>query len=164
MRRHAIDLTVLFVLATTAVVTVSLAEPGVRSLALHAYVLALGGLAMLAIVSAAGAHVAQRRRSAFEAALPAPRGSSRPIAELERLIREVTLATASEYDLHMRLVPRLREIAWAGVERSGRAPGPDTLGRWWPLLDPARDAPLDRRAHGISERDLRALVSDLARM
>ena len=56
------------------------------------------------------------------------------LPEIEKLEREVTLATASAYDLHFRLLPHLREIAQARLERSGRSPGPDTLGRWWELL------------------------------
>ena len=48
---------------------------------------------------------------------------------------------ASAYDLHFRLLPHLREIAQARLERAGRTPGPDTLGRWWELLRPDRPAP-----------------------
>ena len=76
----------------------------------------------------------------------------------------MTLATASAYDLHFRLLPHLREIAQARLERAGRSPGPDTLGRWWDLLRADRPPPEDRFAKGISQAELRALVSDLARM
>jgi hypothetical protein len=62
------------------------------------------------------------------------------------------------------LLPHLREIAQARLERAGRTPGPETLGRWWELLRPDRQPPEDRFGKGISEAELRALVADLARM
>ena len=63
-----------------------------------------------------------------------------------------------------RLLPHLREIASARLERTGRTPGPDTLGQWWDLLRPDRPEPTDRFARGIREADLRALVADLERL
>ncbi len=78
--------------------------------------------------------------------------------------REVTLGAGAAYDLHHRLLPTLREIAWARLERSGRAPGPETLGRWWELLRPDREPPSDRFGPGMKERDLRELVDDLQKM
>jgi hypothetical protein len=86
------------------------------------------------------------------------------VTELERMEREVTLAVGSAYDLHRRLLPQLRDIAEARLERSGKRFGPDTLGRWWDLLRPDRPPPVERFARGIREDDLRALVSDLERM
>jgi hypothetical protein len=76
----------------------------------------------------------------------------------------VTLATATAYDLHFRLLPHLREIAQCRLERGGKTSGPDTLGRWWELLRPDRPEPEDRFAPGIKAAELRALVSDLERM
>ena len=76
----------------------------------------------------------------------------------------MTLATASAYDLHFRLLPHLREIAQAGSSAAARTPGPETLGRWWDLLRPDRPAPDDRFAQGHQRAELRALVADLERM
>ena len=76
----------------------------------------------------------------------------------------MTLGTASAYDLHYRLLPHLREIAQMRLSRSGKNANEETLGRWWELLRPDRPPPDDRFGEGISERDLRALVADLARM
>ena len=78
--------------------------------------------------------------------------------------REVTLGTASAYDLHHRLLPQLRQIADARLERGGRVASPETLGRWWELLRPDRPTPDDRYAPGISQSELRALVADLQRL
>ena len=77
----------------------------------------------------------------------------------------MTLATASAYDLHFRLLPHLREIAQARLERAGRDAGP---GDARPLVGAAAPRPAeppdDRFAPGITRADLRALVADLERM
>jgi hypothetical protein len=108
--------------------------------------------------------VPKRHRSEFDRALGEAVGSDRAVHEVERLEREVTLGSATAYDLHVRLVPELRQIAQARLERAGRELGPETLGRWWELLRPDRPAPVNRHAPGISPAELRALVSDLERM
>ncbi|MGH3002935.1 MAG: hypothetical protein ACRDM1_09810 [Gaiellaceae bacterium] len=164
MRRHLLDLAVLFAVASLVVLYVVLEQPGLRSITLRAYVLLLGGMLMLALVASAGDAVPKRRRSEFDRALAAAAPQERPLPELERVEREVTLATASAYDLHVRLLPHLREIATARLARTGRRPGPDTLGRWWELLRPDRPSPDNRFGPGISQADLRALVADLERM
>ncbi len=164
MRKHLLDLILLFVFASLAVGYVALAQPSVRSITLHVYVILLGALLMLGIVAAAGDAVPKRLSSDFDAALAATARRDRPVPELEKLERGVTLATASAYDLHVRLLPDLREIAWARVERSGHTPGPETLGRWWDLLRPDREPPVDRFGKGITPAELRALVADLAKM
>jgi hypothetical protein len=103
-------------------------------------------------------------RSELDAALAKPKAVVKPPPEVARLQREVTLATASAYDLHFRLLPQLREIAAARLAATGRRADEESLGRWWELLRPDRPAPSDRFDKGISEADLRALVADLARM
>ena len=161
MRRHLFDLVAVAVISTLALGYVLSAQPGWRGVGLHVYVVVIGALLLVGLVAeATGGH----RRSAFDAALD-ERGRPRPaLADLARLEREVTLSTATAHDLHFRLLPTLREIAWSRLERAGREPGPETLGRWWDLLRPDRDPPEDRFAPGISERDLRALVGDLETM
>jgi uncharacterized membrane protein len=164
MRKHLLDLIVLFVLASVFAGYVALAQPGVRNITLHAYVLVVGGLIMLGVVAGAGDAVPKRHRSEFDRALADRASRDKPVHEVERMTREVTLGAATAYDLHMRLLPQLRQIAQARLERSGRTMGPETLGRWWELLRPDRPAPEDRHGAGISPSDLRALVSDLERM
>jgi uncharacterized membrane protein len=164
VRRHLFDLIFLFLVFTGAEVYVALAQPGVRNVTLHVYVLLVGALIMLGVVAAAGDAVPRRHRSEFDRALgEAARGDER-VHEVERMEREVSLGTTTAYDLHTRLVPQLRQIAQARLERSGRTLGPEALGRWWELLRPDRPAPDDRHGPGISASDLRALVSDLERM
>ncbi len=164
MRRHALDLAVLFTAATLTAAFVALSQPPLRSVTLRAYVFAVGALLMVAIVAAAGDALPRRRRSAFERALASGGREVQPVRELARLEREVTLAVAAAHDLHTRLLPQLREIARCRLEREGRVPSEETLGRWWELLRPDRPEPEDRFAPGIPEPVLRALVADLERL
>jgi hypothetical protein len=164
MRRHLLDLVILFVFASLISGYIVAAQPGVRNVTLHAYVFVVGGLLMLGVVAAAGDAVPRRKRSELEAALGAGASREKRLPEVEKLEREVSLATSSAYDLHYRLLPQLREIAQARLERTGRTSSPQTLGRWWELLRPDRPPPDDRFDRGISETELRALVQDLGRM
>ena len=95
--------------------------------------------------------------------------SRRPTAierprQVEQIERAVTLGVATAYDLHLRLLPHLREIAQCRLERTGRTSSPETLGRWWELLRPDRAEPADRFAAGLPPGELLALVADLERM
>ena len=164
MRRHLVDIVILFVFSSLITGYVLAAQPSVRTVTLHAYVFVVGGLLILGIVAAAGDAVPRRRRSELDAALAGGGTRRERLPEVAKLEREVALGTASAYDLHYRLLPQLREIAQARLEQSGRVAGPETLGRWWELLRPDRLPPEDRFDKGISESDLRALVQDLARM
>jgi hypothetical protein len=164
VRKHLFDLVVLFVFITIAAIYVALAQPGIRNMTLHAYVLLVGGLIMLGVVAAAGDAVPKRHRSEFDRALAGAVPGDKPLYEVERMEREVTLGAATAYDLHVRLLPQLRQIAQARLERTGRTMSPETLGRWWELLRPDRPAPENRHGPGISPSELRALVSDLERM
>lgn len=164
MKKHLVDLIVLGTFATIAVVYLAVTEPGWRSIVIRAYVFVIGALAMLVLVSAAGDALPRRRRSDFDLALAAAQRPPAKVSELERANREVTLALGSAHDLHVRLIPHLREIAQARLERAGRSPSPETLGRWWDLLRPDREPPADRFAPGIKLADLRDCLHDLARI
>ena len=164
MRRHTIDLAVLFVLATVTMLCLLLALPGDRSVVLRVYVLVVGVLLVGAVLAGLASAAPASRRSELKRALDERPEQPTPVSQLARVQREVTLATGNAYDLHTRLLPHLREIAEARLERSGRRPGPDTLGRWWELLRPDRPDPANRFGPGIAESELRALVSDLERL
>ena len=163
MRRHALDLTLIWFGSTLVLGYLALSEPHWRSILLHVYTLLLGALALFAVFSST-TESSLRMPSDFEAALHRARPQAQQLPELTRLTREVALATASAYDLHFRLLPHLREIAQCRLERAGKTSGPDTLGRWWELLRPDRPEPEDRFGPGIKQAELRALVSDLERM
>lgn len=163
MRRHLFDLVVLAVGSTVVLGYIVAAQPGWRDVALHVWIVIVGALLLGGLVTATGATTPGRRSPLDRVLADRSRAAARP-AEVARLEREVTLGAGAAYDLHYRLLPTLREIAWARLERSGRIPGPDTLGRWWDLMRPDREPPSDRFAPGIGERDLRALVDDLEKM
>jgi uncharacterized membrane protein len=164
VRRHLLDLIVLFVLSSLICGYIALAQPNLRDVTLRVYVFLLGAMSMLAVVAAAGDSLPRRLRSELDRALAESSHGEQRVSELERTEREVTLATETAYDLHVRLLPHLREIAQCRLERSGKTSGPDTLGPWWELLRPDRPEPDDRFAPGIEPAGLRALVSDLERM
>ena len=164
MRRHALDLILIWIGATIVLGYMLLSEPSWRTAIVQIYIVLVGVLVLFALLSATTERVPRERRSPFEAALPRPAPRAKPLQEVERMKREVALACASAYDLHARLVPHLREIADARLERSGKSAGPETLGRWWELLRGDRPEPDDRFAPGIKEAELRALVSDLERL
>ena len=164
MRRHLPDLAVLAVCCTIAAVVVALAEPSWRPVEIRVYVFVLGAIAMLALVAAAGESLPRRRASLLDAALAVKPPPDPPLPQLERTIREATLAQTRAFDLHRLLLPQLRAIADARLARAGRSPGPETLGRWWELLRPDREPPADRFAPGIPPAELRALVTDLERI
>jgi hypothetical protein len=161
MRRHWLDVLILFVLASGACLYVSLQVPGVRSVAVHSYLLFLGALLMLVVVSGVTSAAPRAHRSDFATALGERPEPAARVSQLAKVEREVTLSIGNAYDLHTRLLPHLREIAAARLERRGQRPGPDTLGRWWELLQPDRPEPKERFAPGIPERELRELVADL---
>lgn len=164
MKRHALDLVLIWIGATVVLGYMVLSEPSWRTIIVRLYILLLGVLVLFALLAATTERLPSSRRSPFDAALPRGSQPARPLPELERMKREVALACATSYDLHARLLPHLREIADTRLERTGRSAGPETLGRWWELLRPDRREPDDRFAPGIKEAELRALVSDLERL
>jgi hypothetical protein len=162
--KHRVDLIAYFVLATAVLAGIATALPAEQKIALHVYLLVVGALLMTAVVSAFATALPPGRRSELTRALDTREPPPAPAPELARMERAVTLSVANAYDFHQRLLPQLREIAFARVERSGRRPGPETLGRWWDVLRPDRPEPAERFARGIPESELRALVADLERM
>lgn len=162
--RHRLDLIVFFVLATIACIATIVAVPSDETVAVHVYLLVVGALVLIGVLAEIRTAVPPRRRSELTHALDRRPEPPAPVSELAKLEREVTLAVGNAHDLHVRLLPQLREIAEARLERTGKEPGPETLGRWWELLRPDRPEPADPYAPGISAAELTALVADLERM
>ena len=159
-----LDVAILFVLATGVCAYVAFGVPAERSLSIRIYLLFIGALLMLVVVSAVNSAAPRARRSDLTSALREQTPPAGPVPQLAKVERAVTLSIGNAYDLHTRLLPQLREIAAARLERRGRRPGPDTLGRWWELLRPDRPEPSERFAPGIPEAELRALVADLEKI
>jgi len=160
-----VDVAVVLVAATIVAALVIATEPGLRTVVLHVYVIGVGVVLMALVVDAVRQALPRRKRSAFTTALGQRREEhyAEP-AQLQRLEREVTLGVATAHDLHTKLLPQLREIARCRLERTGKRPSEETLGRWWELLRPDREPPEDKFAPGLPEAELRALVADLEAM
>lgn len=93
-------------------------------------------------------------------------------ASLGRIEHEVALGVGGAFDVHFRLVPRLRTLA-AGLLASRRTlsltANPDEaraiLGEdAWELVRPERPAPEDRLAAGMTPRELERVVEALERV
>jgi hypothetical protein len=156
-------------LATLGFLLVRLAAPGRHELELDVYVLAVGALAVLELVLATRTAYPRECGSALAEALgrEPPRNLRPP--ELERLEREVSLATSTAFDLHYRLCPALREVALQrladhrGLELdAGGGEVEEALGEeLWELVRSDRDPPADRYGPGISTAGVRRAVERL---
>ena len=168
MKRVAIRAAEILVLPTVALVVVLALAPGRAELAVHVYVLVLLAAALASTVGSIASE-ARRGESAFDAALERPEVENERLSELVRLEREVTLAQATQFDLHHRLRPVLREIAGGllavrrGVdldrqpERARAILGEETF----ELVRGDREAPWDRQTSGPALEELRRMVASL---
>ena len=149
--------------ATAALLLARFFAPGRFELELDIYILAVGGLALLEVVIVAREAYPNERRSALAAALERKAVKVPRPPEIERLERELTLATATAFDLHARLRPTLREIAGMRLAVRGLdADGEEVLGeRLWELVRPDRPPPTDRHAPGLPLTELRRVVERL---
>jgi hypothetical protein len=150
------------VLATLALLLALYLAPGRSELELDVYLLAVGGLALFEIVLATRDAYPVEKRSALSAALEREPASAPRPPEIERFERELTLATASAFDLHARLRPALREVAAMRLTARGLRldeDGEEVLGeQLWELVRPDRRPPTDRHAPGISPDALRDAI------
>jgi hypothetical protein len=166
-----IDRAVAAVLAVSAWAGIVLVlVPGRASVVGHVWLVVVLAIALGAALGALHRAV-PRRVSAFDSAFaPARRTRARP-ASLDRVEREVTLATGTAFDVHYRLRPSLRSIASGLLFRRGvdleRAPeraealvGPTV----WELVRPDRPAPEDRTASGMPIETIERAVDDLERL
>lgn len=166
MRRDLLGAIRWLAIPTVALALVAALAPGRFELALRIYAL-LVATAVIVL-----ALLALRRsfppESVLRASTPPPRRTLKP-PSLARAHNEVVLGVASSFDLHFRLVPRLRTIA-AGLlssrrnvslttdrERAAAVLGPQA----WELVRPDRPAPQDRLTTGIPPRDLAVVVDAL---
>jgi hypothetical protein len=152
-------------LATVALLVAHFVAPGRFAIELDVYILAVGGLALAELVILIRQAYPPEGRSALASALEREQvNPSRP-PEIERLERELTMATASAFDLHARLRPTLREIATIRLATRGRRlddDGQELLGdELWELVRPDRRPPIDRHAPGITPEALRSAVERL---
>jgi len=166
MRRDVLGAARFLVLPTLAVLAIAVFAPGRLGLGIRIYALVVcAAVIVLLLLALRRAYPTERVLRERPARVPA---GLRP-PSLVVIENETALGVASTFDLHFRLVPRLRAVA-AGLLRFRRAVSlsgqPDTshaiLGdEAWELARPGRPAPEDRLATGISPRDLGHVVDAL---
>jgi hypothetical protein len=156
-------------LATAAVIVVSLLVPGRAELALHVYLLVLASLALGFLIRVLRRRYPVAAASPFDLGLRVRERDDVALPELARLEREVTLSTTTAFDLHFRLRPVLRRISARmllsrrGIELERQPDAARTfLGEeLWELVRPEREPPLDRAAPGLELSSLRTMVDAL---
>ncbi len=166
MRRDVLAAARPLVVPTIALVGIALIAPGRLALGVRIYALLLCVAAIVVLL------LALRRAYPDETLLrEAPRRAAKrvPPPNLARIEHETALAAAGSFDLHYRLVPRLRALG-AGLLSSRRhvslAESPEAahaiLGEnAWELVRPGRPAPEDRLAKGMAPGELGKVVDAL---
>ena len=170
MRRDLTAALRLLVVPTLALAAVAAFVPGRIGLAVRVYALLLCAAAL------ALALLALRRAYPPEQGLRTParvsRARRRPPPTLARVEHEAALGVAGSFDLHFRLVPRLRAIA-VGLLASRRrisldgnpAAARHVLGcATFELVRADRPPPEDRLGRGITAHDLGLVVDSLERI
>jgi antitoxin (DNA-binding transcriptional repressor) of toxin-antitoxin stability system len=170
MRRQLLPILGFGLLATLGLVVALVAAPDRREIILDAYVLALGGIAVIRLVGLIRRRRAPGERSEFEAALEPGHTHAVRVAEREKLAREVALGSQTAFDLHFRLRPTLAEIARNRLAARGVAMKDERRARElmgeeaWELLRPDRPEPRNRNAPGLATAELERLVGALERI
>lgn len=161
----------LWLLISVGVGIAAFVSPGLRTVLLDAYLVALGGVILLALVRTTVATAPVANGSEFDRGLAAMRRDPSDAVELE-LARELELSRLNAFHLHLRVRPWLREIAAHrlmkryGIDldaEPGRAR--ELVGASaWELVRPDRAAPRDRLAAGPPLSSMRDVVADLERI
>jgi hypothetical protein len=161
----------LWLLISIGVGIAAFASPGLRTLLLDAYLVALGGVILLALVRITLVTAPSVKGSEFDRGLAAMRRRPPDAGELE-LARELDLSRLNAFHLHLRVRPLLREIAAHrllrryGIDLDGE-PGRarELVGASaWEVVRPDRPPPQDRLAPGPPLSSLREVVADLEKV
>jgi hypothetical protein len=152
---------------TVALVVIGGFAPGRLALAIRIYALVVCAVALVLALSALRRTYPRARPLRPRAARSA--ASRRPPPSLGRIEHEAALGVAGAFDLHFRLIPRLRSIAsglLASRRRLALDAEPDATRRIlgpeaWQLVREDRPTPDDRLARGLPTSDLRRVVESL---
>jgi hypothetical protein len=161
----------LWLLISIGVGIAAFTSPGLRTLLLDAYLVAFGGVILLALVRTTLLTAPSVKGSEFDRGLAAMRRTPPDAGELE-LARELELSRLNAFHLHLRLRPLLREIAAHrlmkryGLDLDAEPGRARELvgGSAWEVVRPDRPPPGDRLATGPPLSSLRDVVSDLERI
>ena len=171
MTARVVSLVVAAAAALFVLLAVLTLVPGERDVAVQAYVLFLGVLALAWLLG--GARRANPRRpSAFDEARRPRADRIERLPQLTRLERETALSLQNAFDLHLRLRPRLREVAahrlatrrGIDLDRNPEAAHAVLPPALWEVVRPDREPPRDRFGAGLSREQLREAVDALERI
>jgi hypothetical protein len=165
--RFVWGLVLLAVLGGLVLIAALTVSPESAGGALDVFFLFLGGLALLGLTVFTGRTGEELEESPFEAARKPVVHPLRPLPELERLTRSISLGTQSAFDFHYRLQPMLREIAESRLVARGRRleDAERMLGSdAWQLIQPLEGHPVDRHGPGADPAALRSLVEGLEKI
>ena len=161
----------LAVLAAIALLVARMVSPGRKDLELDVFILVLGGIGLLVLAAELRRLAPTAERSLVEGALEPEPAEERPIADLLRLERALSMASARQFDLHYRLRPILRDVAAAKLEQrgldldSGRPVVQELLGdELFELTAPDREPPANRLAPGPDVEGLERTIGRLERL
>jgi hypothetical protein len=172
MKRLLVDVAILALVATIVFAIALGLHWTSRERTVDVYLLALGGLAMLTLVTATRGAVPPGTRSRFDAALRPRRDDPPSLPTLEKTYRETVLGIARAFDFHVRLRPVLREIARQRLE-SRRGIELDAQGdaaraalgdEAYELLRPDRPPPERRFDPGVDPPTLHRVLDALERI
>jgi hypothetical protein len=158
-------------LVSVGVGIAAFASPGLRMILLDAWLLALGGVLLLALVRTTLVKAPAVTTSELDDALTSMR-TIRPDSGEVGLERDLELSTLNAFHLHLRVRPLFREIAAHrlmkryGIDldaEPGRAR--ELVGASaWELVRPDRPPPTDRLDPGPPLSHLRKVIVDLERI
>jgi hypothetical protein len=146
-------------------------RPGDSNLAVEAFVLLIGAIAVGFLAKATADSFDAASESQLQRALVRPRGKRERVGDLARLERELEMATESAYDVHYRLRPIFREIAASRLARravdleteGGHAEqllGPDA----WAFVRPDAVRPSDHYAPGAQLEEIERAIDALEKL
>lgn len=165
MKRLGIGWGAFALLATIALLLARLFEPNRLELELDVYILVVGGVLLLnVVILVREAYPLEQPVTQIARALEREDPEPQRLPELERVERELTMATATSFDLHTRFRPLARDIATSRLAARGRKleESEDELGEeLWALVRPDRPVPADRHGAGISRESVERIVDRL---
>ena len=166
MKRLAIGWGAFALLATIALLLARLFEPNRLELELDVYILVVGGVLLLnVVILIREAYPLEQPVTQIARALERDDPEPQRLPELERVERELTMATATSFDLHTRFRPLARDIATARLAARGRKlleESEEELGEeLWALVRPDRPIPTDRHGAGIPPESVERIVDRL---
>jgi hypothetical protein len=172
VRRILVDATAIAALFTAGFIAGVVLRPGAWQIALDAWLLALGAVALSVAVAATRTALPGPGQSPFDRRRRKRLERPARLPELARVEREVALGTGTAFDAYYRLRPVLRDVAEHRLATrrglvldSGSDAVREALGEEaWELVRPDRGRPSHQLGPGATLRDVRAAIEALERI